>query len=324
MKYPSQTLNNNAHVVVGILPKAAVGTIRARAYKLRPGGLAPLALTISAANDVAVDAAVPGINAWAFDVRHAMEQTAAGSFATAFPQWEEHGCLVVLYDDADAESWDAAKITFGGGEDQIDEIRGADRRNLTEIFDAITGANVYSCLTGYNYIDSGAQATDTLQFAPFLLKGDQQVNDRFLRSAVVSVYAVDGAAPLFTINDLALETSLTGSVTAGDAILPVADSSGFAVNDVVALENELVEVLAVPNGTSLQVARGHLGTTAAAHGSGVDVVRSAADGRGIFHVQKVDTSSMTVGNQYTVKITIGYQDRTYTSTHQFTFVMNDV
>jgi hypothetical protein len=314
---------NNAHVVVGVLPKAPVGTVKATAMKLRAGALAPAALTISAPNDVAQG--VSGESKWfTFDVRHALEQTAAGSFAANFPRWEENGCLIKIYDDGDPDNFDVAKVTFGGGEDQIDEITGADHRDLTQIFDALGNSNVWSCLTGYNYVDTGAQATDTLEFTPFLLRGDQQLVDDFLRGASVSVFAVDGAAPLFTIGDAAVLTTLAAGVSAGATTLALASTTGLAANQVAAIEDELVEIVSVDSATDVTVVRGHLGTTAVAHGSGVEFSRGAADDRGIFHCSKVNTTALVVGNVYTVKIDIGYKNKTYTSTHQFTFLLNNV
>jgi hypothetical protein len=309
--------------VVGILPKDPVGTVRARAYRLRSGGLAPVALTISAPNDAAV--AVPTKARWfSFDVRQGLNATTPGSFDTEFPQWDERGCLIEVYDDADVDNWDVAKVVFGGGEDQIDAITGADHRNLSDIYDLLTGSNVWMCLTGYNYTDTGAQATDTLEFAPFLLKGGQQVVDRFLRGATVAVYEVDGASALFTITDAHLETSLTTAVNAGNTSLEVVSTAGFQGGDVIALDDELVTVTSVVDGTHLAVARGSLATVPASHTAGTAVTRSAADARGIFKCQKVGTAAMTVGNQYTVKVSIGYKNEVFTSTHQFTFVANDV
>lgn len=323
MKYPTQTLVNNAHVVVGVLPKAPVGTVRASAMKLRAGGLTPAALTISAPNDVAQ--AVGGESKWfTFDVRYALEQTAAGSFATNFPRWEENGCLVKIYDDGDPDNFDVAKVTFGGGEDQIDDITGADHRDLTQIFDAISGSAVWSCLTGYNYVDTGAQATDTLEFTPFLLRGDQQLLDDFLRGASVSVFNVDGSSPLFTIGDAALLTSLTAGINASATTLQLADTTGLNANEILAIEDELVQIVSVDSGTDITATRGYAGTTAVAHGNGVEVSRSAADDRGIFHCTKVNTTALVVGNVYTVKIDITYKAKTYTSTHQFTFLLNNV
>jgi predicted ribosome-associated RNA-binding protein Tma20 len=299
--------------------------VRGRAFKLRAGGLAPIALTITAPNDLAQQ--VPGKSTWwSFDLRTALDTGAPGTFAGHFPRWDETGCLIEIYDDADPTNWDAAKVVFGGGEDQIDDITGASKRNLTEIYDLIAGSNIWSCLVGVNYTDTGAVATDQITFTPWLLKGEQSIEDRFLRSSTVEVYAIDGANLLFTLTDTDtyLSTTLTAAVNDSDTVLPVVSSAGVAAGDFLAIEDEIVVVTNVPTGTSIAVTRAQLGTTAVAHNSGALITRSGADERGVFRMVKTGTSLLVPGNTYTVKVVIGYKAQTYTSSHQIIFLLNDV
>lgn len=324
MKYPSQVgATNNAHVVVARFPTDLTGTARAKVWKLLAGNVAPSSITLSAANDQLV--AIPGVpRMFVFDLHAAMEAESSGSFAATFPRWTENAALFEFYDDAEPENIDVAKITFGGGEDQIDEITGPDHRNLTEIYDALLNRAVWTVRTGYNYVDTGSQVTDTISFTPFLQRGNQAVTDRFLRSASVSVYNINGSTPLYTAQDDALTTTLSSAVAPGDAVWSVASTAGLAPTEILAIGGELVTIVSVDSGTQLTVTRASAGTSAESHGIGAEAWRSAADTQGVFLCSKIDTSALTYGQSYTLLATITHAGVSYTSSHTFQFVQNDV
>jgi hypothetical protein len=324
MKYPSLVSNNNdGHVVVGSLIEDPTGTVRARAWKLRAGGLSPTSLTLSDPNDLCQT--IPGTTKkFSFDIAAAMEAEAVGSFASNFPQWAENAVLIEIYDDGNADNIDEAKIVFGGGEDQIDEITGPDHLNLGDLFAQIAGKNVWSVLVGYDYDDTGDQSTDVLTFTPFLQKSAQAISDRFLKSASISVYAIDGSTPLVTAADNALSMTISPGLGAGDGTVTVDDTTGVQVNDVLAIDDELVQVTSVDSSTVLSIDRGFDGTSAAAHGDGSELYRSAADAQGVFRCQITNTTSLTVGDNYSLSVSITYKDQSYTGLHQFLFELNDV
>jgi hypothetical protein len=259
-----------------------------------------------------------------FDLAAALEAESAGSFATTFPRWNENAALFEFYDDGEPDNIDVCKIVFGGGEDQIDDITGADHRNLTDVYDTLVNRAVWTVRTGYNYVDTGAQATDTIVFTPFLQRGNQAITDRFLHSATVAVYAINGSTPLYTASDAALTTTLTGSVSTGDTVITVASTAGLVNADVLAVGDELLTVVSVNSGTQLTVARGALGTAAAAHSNGDELYRSAADAQGVFLCSRVNTSVLMFGQSYTLLASIRQGAETYTSSHTFQFVENDV
>lgn len=331
MKYPTQAPAtagslNQGHVVIGILPGAPVGTVRAQVWKLMPGGAPAQLIALSAPFDLCV--ATAGQNRfWTFDVKHAIDQGggAPGNFDALFPHWEEHALLVKVYDSADASTnFDVAKLVFGGGEDQIDGITGSAHRNLTEIFDSITGGGVVAaCLLSFKYVDTGVRATDELYFYPFLLLNGQQVADRFLRTARVDIYDVNGVNPLFTVADGSVETTITASIGDAQTVIPVLTTAGFNAGDVLAIDDELVTVNGTPPGpTTLNVIRSP--TTAAAHSNGAAIWKSGADPRGVFECIRTDTNILVYGQNYTAKVTVGYKQLQYVSTHQFLFLQNSV
>lgn len=330
MKYPTQAPAtagslNQGHVVVGVLPAAPVGTVRAVVWKLIPGGAPAQLIALSAPFDLCV--ATGGQNRfWTFDVRHAVDQGggAPGNFDALFPRWEEHAVLIKVYDSADpSANFDVAKLVFGGDQDQVDGITGSDHRNLTEIFNSISGGGVVAaCLLSFKYVNTGLRATDQLYFYPFLLLNGQQVSDRFLRTARVDIYDVNIVSPLFTISDGSVETTLTASVSDAQTVFTVASTSGFSNGDVLALDDELVTVNGVPPGpTTLNVTRSL--TAAAAHSNGAAIWKSGADGRGVFECIRTNTNILVYGQNYTAKVTIGYKQLQYVSTHQFLFLQND-
>lgn len=329
MKYPSQSpvsagTLNQGHVAVGILPSAPVGTVRAQVWKLTIGGAALQAVALTPPFDICVG--VSGQNRfWKFDVQHAVDQggAAPGNFAALFPRWEEHGVLIKIYDSADAtNNFDVAKLVFGGGEDQIDAITGADHRDLTQIFNEVSGGGVLAtCMLSFKYLFTGTRATDVLTFYPFLLLNGQVVVDEFLRTARVDIYAVNGVSPLFTVADGSTETTLTAGIGVGQTTFSVASTAGFAAGDTLAIGDELVVVNGTPPGpTTLNVTR----SLAVTHDNGSAIWLSGADQRGVFEAARTDTNILVFGNNYTAKVTIGYKQLSYVSTHQFLFVANSV
>ncbi len=187
MKYT--TRGGNGHPFVGILPKALSGTAKIRVWKITGGTSAPVEITsthlttdFGTNHDEAV--AISGVpNGYSFDLKHAMGGNLGdvagnhydGTTNGQFPTYEEHGVLVMFYDDSDVSIMDISKQVLGGSEDQIHEITGVDHRNLSNIWDAVNGGNIYECRAGYEYIDTDNQTTDTITFRPFLQKGGQTI-----------------------------------------------------------------------------------------------------------------------------------------------------
>jgi hypothetical protein len=329
MKYSTRANSTTkaAHKVVGVLNAAPAGTVRAKVTKLEGGNIADTEIVISATNNQCVQ--MPGETQWfSFDVRAAMEADTPGSFATAFPEWEHHAVTVKVYDDADPTNFDCNKITFGGTEDQMDEIRGPDRLSLADLNDSIAAnSDLWSVLVGYNYDNDGNAADQTLHtisFSPFLLNKGETVLSRKMRSAQVEIFETDGTTPLMTMIDQALETTLTNPIGISDTAIVVGDTTGMQSGDVLTIEDELISVTSVDSGTDLTVARGVNGTVAAAHGAGQVVYRSAADQQGVFHVSQLDTSALVVGTTYTLSAAITMGGETFRSTHRFLFAENEV
>ena len=239
------------------------------------------------------------------------------------PRWHENAAVIEFYDDGEPTVIDLCKIVIGGGEDQIDSITGPDHINLGDVYTAISGSSIWTARTGFNYTDTDDQSTDTISFTPFLQRGSEAVVDGFLHSATIGVYAVDGGL-LYDATDQALSTTVTGGLTLGGTTLVVADTSGYNAGDTIASGEELISITTVDSGTQLTVTRGTNGTIAAAHGDGEEVYRGAADSQGVFLCEKLGTSAMSFGSTYTLLVTITYRDESYTSSHSFSFVENDV
>lgn len=331
MKYPSQislTLpgrRNRGHVAVGVLPTNPIGTVRCRVWRLRHDGNAALSISLGS-NDLP-QALTNQARVWTFDPAYAIEQQGgSGAFNNEFPFYDENGMLVQFYDDTDPDNTDWCKLVFGGGEDEIDFIGGADKRNLTEIYNAIIGSGALAAsLLGFEYDDTGSQNTDTLIFHPFLLINGQVIEDAFLHSAVVEVFEVDGSSALFTVTDPPnWQDSLQAAVNATTTSFIVVNTTGLASGHILAVGDELVEVVNVVSATELQVARGAGGTTAQSHSSAAEIWRSGSDARGVFSAAKTDTTDLIYNRSYTAKVRIRWKAIEYVTTHQFLFRENDV
>jgi hypothetical protein len=332
VKYPSRFdlatpgRINRGHVAVGILPSNPAGTVRCAAFKLLPDNSAPAVLALGAFNAAV---AVPGESrVFRFDPAWAYESNnGAGSFNAQFPFYDEHALLIKFYDDADPSvNADWSKLVFGGGEDEIDFIGGTDKRDLTEIYNAIMGSGALAAaLLGFEYIDTNNQATDTLIFHPFLLINGQVVQGPFLHTASVGVYEVDGTAPLFTVTDTPpYASTLSSAVNAVVTVFNLPSTVGLVAGQILAVDDELVQIVSVDNATQITVTRGVQSTTPAAHSMGAEIWRSGADGRGIFSASKVDTSALIYNRSYTARVTIRWKTIEYVSTHQFLFRENDI
>jgi len=187
MKYT--TKGGNGHPFIGILPKALSGTAKIRVWKIVGGTNAPIEITGTALttdygtnHDEAVS--VAGLpNGFAFDLKHAMGGNLGdvtnnhynGTANGQFPTYEENGVLVMFYDDGDTTVMDVSKQVLGGNEDELYNITGVDHRDLSSLYNAVNGGNIYECRTGYEYTDTGDQTTDTITFHPFLQKGGQTI-----------------------------------------------------------------------------------------------------------------------------------------------------
>ncbi len=331
MKYPS-FINmstpgtvNAGHVVIGVLPVAPAGTVRARASKLLPGSLTDEALDLTGYN---VCTPHVYLRCYKFDVAEAYENAnGTGTFATKFPPYEEHALLIEIYDDANSENRDINKIVFGGGEDQIDEITGVDHRDLTSIYNRLGASTVSMCLLGSRYTATGVPANDLIGFYPALQVNGAAITDKFLHHATVELYEVDGVSPIFVGTDTPLYSQLLSAPLgsgAGAVQLTVPSTTGLTAGKILACDNELMTVVTVDSPNLVTVTRGSLGTTRAAHSAGAEVWISGADARGIFNVVKTGASDLVFETNYTVKVSITWKGTSYVSIHQFLFRENDV
>jgi azurin len=82
--------------------------------------------------------------------------------------------------------------------------------------------------------------------------------------------AVSKQTPIPEVYVLDSATTASAALTASATSLAVADASGISANDVIQIDNERMQVTAI-SGNTLTLTRAHLGTTAAAHGSGAAV-----------------------------------------------------
>lgn len=332
MKYPSAVNNvtpgtvNAAHKVLGVLPSPPAGTVRARLVKLLPGDFPgePLGVT---GYDVCVAEPLL-LRGYSFDAAKAYENSnGVGTFATKFPPFEEHALVVEIYDDANPENRDINKIVLGGGEDQIDEITGADHRDLTQIYNRLGSSTVSMCLLGFEYTDTGVPANDLIGFYPSLQVNGAAITDKFLHHATIELYEVDGVSPIFVGTDTPLYSQLLSAPlgsSAGAVQLTVPSTTGLTAGKILACDNELMTVVTVDSPTLVTVTRASLGTTRVAHSAGAEVWISGADARGIFKVVKTGASDLVFETNYTVKVSITWKGASYISTHQFLFRENDV
>lgn len=102
-----------------------------------------------------------------------------------------------------------------------------------------------------------------------------------------------------------IQTTTTQSRVAGDTTVTVASGTGIANNDYLQWEGEIVQVTSGGGTTTLTIARGQLGTTAASHASGTYLNDKTANGATLLAKQVF--SPINVVNGDSIQFTHKYQ-----------------
>jgi len=116
--------------------------------------------------------------------------------------------------------------------------------------------------------------------------------------------AINNGTPAFTTLAAAIDDASVTSIT-------VADTTGFGIGLYIKVDNEIMRVTGVTNATTLTVARGQLGTTAAAHNATITPstnVTLAADQRGVTYAGLPDIGAFELNDSQPPTATVVVDD----------------